>query len=79
MSGFVKLDFEVDQVAELRDEGTLPFGVNLKVGERLTGIPAIDLLRAVVRGEIDGRRSNGRIILIYESLRHYVLTLPGAR
>ena len=79
MGGFVKVDFEADAVAELRDERMSVLGVNLKVGERLSGIPVPDLLRAVVRGEIDARRVNGRIILIYESFRQYVLTLPEAR
>jgi hypothetical protein len=74
---FSRLDFEADQVAVLRDEGRRPFAVSLKVGERLTGISESDLLRAVIRGELDGRRYNGRIVLIYSSLEHFVLGLPA--
>jgi hypothetical protein len=76
---FPRLDFEADQIAALRDDGRPPFAVNLKTGERLTGISESDLLRAVIRGEIDGRRYNGRIILIYSSLEKFVFGLPASK
>lgn len=73
-----RVDFEADAVAELRDEGMPPVGVNLRVAERLSGLSSQDLLRAIFRGELDGRRVNGRIIILYASLQHYVLGLPAA-
>ena len=79
MSGLVsKTDFEADVIAELRDEGVAPVGVNLKVAERLSGISGPDLLAAILRGQIDARRSaSGRIIVLYGSLAGYVLGLPA--
>lgn len=78
MIGLAKIDFEADAVAELADDGMPIIGVNLKVGERLSGLSGQDILRAVVRGDIDARSKDGRIILIYPSLRQYVLGLPRA-
>jgi len=77
--GFSRLDFEAEQIAALRDEGMPLLSVNLRTGNRLTGLDETDILRAVICGEIEGRRSNGRIILLWESLKNYVLSLPEAK
>ncbi len=77
MSRLSKDEIEANAVAELSEEGVSPVGVTLKTAELLSGIVSRDLLRAIARSKIDARFENGRIIVIYDSLKNYVLALPA--
>jgi hypothetical protein len=73
---FPRLEYKADQVIALIDEGKRrPLAVNLEVGEKLTGLAGSDLLRAAYRGELDARRYNGRIVVLYDSLEKFILNL----